>query len=82
MFVSLLDLIVDEILTFFDEISTDCRSRRIVVFDDVLHRRIVVFDEMSRPAVCAGGEDFGTVLVHHGTADSVELDSAYVYSVK
>ena len=30
----------------------------------------------------ARGEDFGTVLVHHGTADSVELDSAYVYSVK
>ena len=40
--------IVDEILTFFDEISTDCRIQRIVVFDDMSHRRIVVFDEMSR----------------------------------
>ena len=47
-YVSFLDLIVDEISTFFDEISMDCRSRRTVVFDDMSHRRIVVFDEMSR----------------------------------
>ena len=40
--------IVDEISTFFDAISTDCRSGRIVVFDDMSHRRFVVFDEMSR----------------------------------
>ena len=48
LFVSFLELIVDEISTFFDEISTDCRSRLIVVFDDMSHRRIVVFNEISR----------------------------------
>ena len=48
LFVSFLDLIVDEISTFFDEILTDCRSRRIVIFDDMSRRCIVVFDEMSR----------------------------------
>ena len=51
---------MDEISTFFDEISTDCRSRRTVVFDDMSHRRIGVFDEMSRRR-----NGFQPNVVHH-----------------
>ena len=74
LFVSFLDLIVDEISTFLDEISTDCRSRRIVVFDDMSHRCIVVFDEMSRgqngfwPSVVHRPQDWCS-LCHNGWMD-------------